>query len=283
MFYGDGGTAKTTLSLDLAFHLVTGTDWLEYPVPRRFNVHVIENEGPRPLLRKKIRRKLAAWPHDAKPDGRLTVQAAPWAKFTFATPEWRAELARTIKDNEIDVLIVGPLTRVGMNSAGTLQEVVAFVGYVNALRGLLDRPLTVILIHHENKGGSVSGAWEGAGDTLFRCEKRGNGYSAIRIQKARWDSTSHDSGLELAWMPGEGFKRRDAADHFPVIFRLLSDDKPRTVKEIKEDVSAGDKAIRDILEERGDCFYLLSESQNVEGGRHKNAKLWRIKPGATGV
>ena len=32
MFYGDGGAGKTTLAIDLAFHLAAGEDWLGIPV-----------------------------------------------------------------------------------------------------------------------------------------------------------------------------------------------------------------------------------------------------------
>ena len=33
------------------------------------------------------------------------------------------------------------------------------------------RPVDFVLIHHENKGGKVSGAWEGAGDTLLHVQR----------------------------------------------------------------------------------------------------------------
>jgi hypothetical protein len=57
MVYGDGGAGKTTLAVDLAFHWAAGDDWLGIPVPRPVSVLLIENEGPRALLRKKLRRK----------------------------------------------------------------------------------------------------------------------------------------------------------------------------------------------------------------------------------
>ena len=59
---------------------------------------------------------------------------APWGKFTFATDQWRAELAGIVRDGEIDVLIAGPLTRIGMDAAGTLQEVAAFLALVADVR-----------------------------------------------------------------------------------------------------------------------------------------------------
>jgi hypothetical protein len=62
MVYGDGGAGKTTLTLDLGFHFAAGApSWLGIRIARAVRVLVIENEGPRPLLRKKVKRKLGAW------------------------------------------------------------------------------------------------------------------------------------------------------------------------------------------------------------------------------
>src|SRR5215218_4014198 len=47
VFYGDGGAGKTTLEVDLIFHLAGADSWLGLPVPRPVKVLVIENEGPR--------------------------------------------------------------------------------------------------------------------------------------------------------------------------------------------------------------------------------------------
>jgi hypothetical protein len=155
MFYGDGGAGKTTLAIDLACHLAAGDDWLEIPVPRAVRVLLIEREGPRPLLRRKARRKLAGWT-GSKLEGRVRVWEAPWASFTFADIAARRELADLIRSGQIDVVIVGPLNRVGMNEAGTLQEVRDFSELINETRRLAERLVAVLLVHHENKGGKVS-------------------------------------------------------------------------------------------------------------------------------
>ena len=54
-----------------------------------------------------------------------------------------------------------------MEELGTLQQVRDFMADVAKFRERSGRRLTVILIHHENKGGAVSGAWEGAGTRSF--------------------------------------------------------------------------------------------------------------------
>jgi AAA domain len=86
--YGDGGSGKTTLMLDRALHLAAGDDWLGLPVARPCNVLMIEAEGPRPLFRRKLRRKRDAWQGSAL-GGRLVGWEDPWGQFTFADPEAR--------------------------------------------------------------------------------------------------------------------------------------------------------------------------------------------------
>jgi hypothetical protein len=208
MIYGDGGAGKTTACVDLGCHLGAGDDWLGITIARPVRVLLIENEGPRPLLRGKLRRKLAEW--EGSPlDDRVRIVEEPWARFTFAEPAWRDKLAATIQDEEFDVVIVGPLTALGMLEAGTMQQTRAFADLLDAVRDASGRPVTFIVVHHENKGGAVSGAWEGVGEGLWHVLKRGHGRTALYFQKARWASEYHGKTLELTWAPGEGFEVED--------------------------------------------------------------------------
>jgi hypothetical protein len=205
MFYGDGGAGKTTLGIDLGFHLAAGDDWLGIRIARTARVLVVENEGPRPLFRAKLRRKRDGWLGSPLAD-RLTLLEKPWAKFTFADAAWREAIATKIREEEVDVAILGPLTRLGMNEAGTLQEVRDFMALVDEVREQTGRHVTIVLVHHENKGGQVSGAWEGAGDTLFHVQAQGHGSVRLHVQKARWSSSWHKQTLQLGWTEeGEGF------------------------------------------------------------------------------
>lgn len=223
MFYGDGGAGKTTLSIDLAFHLAAGDDWLGLPIARPACVLLVENEGPRPLFRAKLRRKLEGW-QGSPLYGRLSVLEKPWAEFSFADPDWREALAAVIWTLPVDVLIVGPVTRAGMNEAGTLQEVRDFMALVDELRKTAGRALTVVLIHHENKGGKVSGAWEGAGDTLCHVQGQGHGRTRLYFQKARWASLYHGTALNLLWTDGEGFlvEEREELDDAAIAESILA-------------------------------------------------------------
>lgn len=160
--------------------------------------------GPRPLFRQKLRRKSEAWQGEPI-DDRLLVLENPWACFTFADENHRAWLAESITRLELDVLFVGPLTRVGMNEHGTLQETRDFSALLADVRARAGRPITFILIHHQAKNGAVSGAWEGAGDTLLHVQGQGHGRTRLVIQKARWASGWHGKSMQLLWADGERF------------------------------------------------------------------------------
>lgn len=208
MLYGDGGAGKTTLAVDLGCHLAAGDPWLGIPVARQTRVLLVENEGPRPLFRAKLRRKREAWA--GSPLGeRILVWEHPWAGFTFEGEHDRQLLAEQIRALELDVVILGPVTRAGMNEAGTLQEVRDFMLLIGEVRRLAGRRVTFVLVHHENKGGQVSGAWEGAGDSLFHVQGQGHGRTRLFVQKARWASSHHATSLQLVWTDGEGFEVED--------------------------------------------------------------------------
>lgn len=209
--YGDGGAGKTTLGLDQAFHLCAGRPWLGLPVPRRCNVLWIENEGPRGKFREKLSAKLHAWDGPTL-GGRLFVLEHPWSMFTFTSEQHRDELVVLIEKHEIDVVFAGPVQRLGVEGGGTPAEVQAFVNLLEQVRAKLDRPLAYELIHHENKSGDVSGAWEGVTDTLAHVQARGNGHTAIVWRKVRWANELHGKTWKLDWRAGEQFELDDTPE-----------------------------------------------------------------------
>jgi hypothetical protein len=205
MLYGDGGAGKTTLSIDLAFHLAAGQNWLGIHVRGPARILIIEDEGPRAFFRKKIAQKLQKWA--GKPlQGRAQIIEEPWAQFTFNDDQHRHQLAHLIDTGETDLVIVGPVVVAGMEAAGTLQDVRQFTSLVDQVRQhTASRTVTFLLIHHENKGGTVSGAWEGAGDTLIHLSAQGHGQTRMFIQKARHAPDYHQKTLQLAWADGESY------------------------------------------------------------------------------
>ena len=97
------------------------------------------------------------------------------------------------------------MQRLGVEGGGTPEQIQAFVGFLELIRSEIARPLAFVLIHHENKAGDVSGAWEGVTDTIVHVQARGNGRTAIVWRKARWASALHGANWNLDWRDGEGF------------------------------------------------------------------------------
>ncbi len=277
MIFGTGGSGKTTLMVDAACHLGAGQAWLEVPVPRPLKVLLIEVEGPRALMRAKLRRKLGAWTGGAI-DGRVLILRSPWAKFTFATEEWRSELARIVDEQHVDIIIAGPLTRIGFEEAGTLQQTRDFMRLIDDVRSRCTQRVAVVLIHHENRAGTVSGAWEGAGDTLLHLREAGPGHTVMHVQKARWASLYHGKNFKLAWAPGESFEIEAERDLLAEISALLEDGDWRTVEEIRSQVGAGAEKVREQIETHADGFVMRTGEDARALGRKHNAQLYQTTP-----
>lgn len=202
MIYGKGGGGKTTLELDMAMHLAQGEDWLGIPVPKPVNVLVLENEGPRGMFRVKLRNKLSHWPHFT---GNIYVSEEPWAEFTFASDVHRDALVNVILTHEIDVIMAGPVLRLGMSGGGTPDDVRLFEQLIQKVRSSIDRAVAVVLVHHENKATTVSGAWEGVPDTLVHVYSYGPGSTRVEWEKVRWGSSLHSQTWKLHWGDGMSF------------------------------------------------------------------------------
>lgn len=208
--YGDGGAGKTTLILDGIVHFAAGLPWLDgLAIPTRpLRVVWVENEGPREEFRRKLARKLSLW-RDRVPPERLSVYDNPWGAFDFRDDEHRAALAAHIAERGIDLAVVGPLSRLGMEGGGTPSEVRAFVGLIEDVQRRAGRLVTFLVLNHENRAGQVSGAWEGAPDLLVHVQAQGNGHTRVYWQKAKWSSALHGTTTVLAWRDGEAFELED--------------------------------------------------------------------------
>jgi len=272
MFYGDGGAGKTTLMLDLALHLAAGDDWLGIRVGRPVRVAIIENEGPRPLFRAKLRRKLRSWAGSPL-NGRLLQLEEPWSKVSLAYPAVRVKLAAKIAEHELDAILLGPVTASGMNEAGTLQQVRDYADLIGEVRIASRRRVTFLLAHHENRGGQVSGAWEGAVDTLFHVQAQGNGQTRLFVQKARWSPEHHKQKMQLAWAAGEGFEVIEGEDRDD---NLVADE---ILAFVREHGGGGWNKVDAAIAGKGDRLRTIRDSL-LEGGRlvnrgsEKRMKLW---------
>jgi hypothetical protein len=204
MAYGDGGAGKTTLCIDLCFALATQAPWLGIvTVDRPLRIAIIENEGPRQEFRKKLERKLTET--GAQLEGRITVLEEPWEEFNFADETHRQAIAARIDADEVDLLVVGPLASVGAIGGGTPAEVEEFKKLLSKVRALCPRKFAVLLVHHENRSGQISGAWERLPDTLMHVTGQGPGRTRVYWQKVRWSSALHETTTHLLWAEGESY------------------------------------------------------------------------------
>lgn len=205
VLYGEGGSGKTTLAIDLAAHLAAGADWLGFSIAAPVSVMLLENEGPRAEYRLKLRRKRDSW-EGADFCTRVAVNDEPWGRVDLRNADHVAELGQAINDHQVDVLIAGPIRRLGLEGGGTPAETVAFMQLLDALRERAGRPLAIVLVHHENKGGDISGAFEAEFDTVVHVKADGRDRTQLVFRKSRWSSRIHRSRFTLAWIPeSEGF------------------------------------------------------------------------------
>jgi hypothetical protein len=252
LVFGSGGAGKSTLVVDLCFALAAGVAWLDAIEPaRKLNVTIIENEGPRPMLREKFRQKLEQT--CAELGGRVRILADPWSRFTFADDTQRRALAWALGDQQTDLLVVGPLSRVGMEGGGTLDDIGKFVRLIADVRDQVAHPFAVLLIHHENRVGQVSGAWEAEPDTVAHVSSQGNGRTRLYWQKVRWSSALHATSTNLVWADGESF---------------TVEEKP----EITDDTMA-DELLEAVRENPGASWSKIRDTQTVRGKAVELAKV----------
>src|SRR5205807_4328900 len=85
--------------------------------------------------------------------------AVAGVQFRHATQ--RDQIVGFVDRERIDLLVAAPLARIGMEGGGTLDEIAAFVALLADVQRRAQQPVTVVLVHHQNRAGQVSGAWEG--------------------------------------------------------------------------------------------------------------------------
>ena len=205
VFYGEGGSGKTTLEIDLSFHLAAGVDWLGFEIAEPVRVMLLENEGPIDEYRLKIRRKLASWEGPSLA-GRLLIHEAPWGRVDLRNAAAADGLAAQLEAHKIDVLLAGPVRRLGLEGGGTPAETVAYMQLLDRVRDAAGRPVAIGNVHHENKGGDISGAFEAEFDTVVHVKADGRDRTQLVFRKSRWSSKIHRARMTLAWVvESEGF------------------------------------------------------------------------------
>jgi hypothetical protein len=273
VIYGDGGAGKTTLTFDLTMHWRAGDNWLGITVARPLNVTIIEDEGPRPLLRAKLERKVNGW-EGSDLVGAASILEEPWAQFTFAYEQHRRQLAEHIRDTETDAVIVGPVVMLGMEGHGTLIEVRAFLKLCDDVRKQSGRRVAFILVHHENRIGTISGAWEGAVDTVLHVKGLGHGKTRLHVQKARHSSELHGQTFTLSWADNESYQVEDKPEltDTDIIEQILA----AVAEHPGTSWGAVDKAVKGVSADRKRAVrdQMLAVDSLVNIGKVNGADTW---------
>jgi AAA domain len=253
LMYGDGGAGKTTLTIDGVAHLGAGVPWLGLEVDRPVRTLLIENEGPRGKFRAKLAEKLASWNGYPPYAANVVVMEDPWTRFNLREEQHRHALAVTISQHEIDLVVMGPLVTLGMVGGGTPDEVSDFERLILTTRQLVARPFGLWVVHHENKAGDVSGAWERVPDALIHVQAQGNGHTKVVMRKARWSDRDHGRTLNLHWVvESRSFvvAEEKTYDVYAEIAQLFSDDdRWRTAKEVKDAIGRNEDRCRKAMKD----------------------------------
>jgi AAA domain len=279
LMYGDGGAGKTTLTIDAVCHLGAGIDWLGFEVAKPRRVTLIENEGPRGKFRQILAEKAAHW-NGAPFVQNVDVLEQPWTRFTLGDEDHRMALAEHVSKTNTDVVVMGPLATLGMIGGGTPDEISAFERLLRLTRAFVQRAFAFWVVHHENKAGDVSGAWERVPDTLAHVQGIGNGHTKLVWRKARWSSANHGRSFELNWTDGRSFELYEVPErnlYEEMLAAFIHADAWRTADEAGKLIGVRRQEARKILAELVRQGSMKYESGPL--GRHPNAHCWRLAEG----
>ena len=192
MVYGDGGAGKTTLAVDLVLPPRRRRRLARHlPIAAPVRVLLVENEGPRPLFRAKLRRKREAW-QGSPLDDRLLVLEEPWAALTRRPGAPPAGARRAIGDHDVDVVDDRPdhprRHERGRHAAGGPRLHAACSPTCARLAG---RAVTFVLVHHENRAARCPAPGKAPGTRSCTSRRKGTAIPVCTSQKARWSSAHH--------------------------------------------------------------------------------------------
>jgi hypothetical protein len=276
-----GGKGKTTWCIEFALHLASGEDYLGLAIPRPLTVLMIENEGPREPFRRKLARKLEAWPHEVA--GEIYIHDQNWGHARLDLPEFVSRLNVFCGEHKVDLIIGDPLDSLGMDGEGAPSETRAMVDRFKAA-GLFSTRAW-FLPHHGRKESvqdaidEASGAWGGRPDAMLALEKRRENQARLVFAKVRWQGRERNPYIldfdpeteTFSFVKEEEGEERDYAVE---IEEFLEGKEPKTSREVADGISASRDKVEETLRAHPDRFDRLTGEAAKAAGRHPNAVLW---------
>lgn len=178
LLYGDPGSMKTWLALNLGLHIAAGKPWLgRFSIPEAQRVLYLDEEMGESEVARRVK-QLALGLNLG--DTELPFHTLSHTGIRF-TPEGIATLAESVSRINPRVIIVDTLRRVLVGSENDQSDVTAF--WRNVIP-LIAGGRTVIILHHMRKTGQAGG-----GDAKYRASGHfdliAGGDSSYAISKSR--------------------------------------------------------------------------------------------------
>lgn len=243
LLYGPGGSGKSFLALDLALCVASGRPW-HGNVTTATRVLYVAAEG-----RRSAGKRTMAWRDvngTREPAGSMMIYGQPVDLFGQVTPGEIEGLSDYVVEQGFGMVIIDTYNRctpgLNENAAVDAGQVVTRIG------SLVQRGVTVVVVHHTPKDGSGprgSGALLWATDWALSVEKAGQAVTVVNArQKDRDDGdelfglvlASHDASGSAALHGSAATQRleKTAEIEMNILRHLSSQDGPRTKTQLRD-------------------------------------------------
>jgi DNA-binding transcriptional ArsR family regulator len=288
--YGDGGTGKTTIIMDLAIAVASDRRLLkQFPINKTGPVLFISTEGS--ILDNRDRVMVRLRSHSLDPS---TVQ------FYFCQDSFDmdndndvAELTAYIEELKPLIVVCDPLDSFIRGDENSAKE-------TKALRRKFDKLInaysfSLIVIHHENKAGGIRGstAWRDWTDTelhITSVEQALSGIGQVKVitltaEKVRNGRdgkvlslvalpASTTGGLEYEFYDGQNAENVVAAWLKQRVYKQLLDDGALLLKDLAEKLNVAQAKVSSTLSQLEQAKLVDQQGSVLKGSR--NLSAWRV-------
>jgi hypothetical protein len=283
----DTGHGKTTLALQLASAVLTGSEALGYTGAAIGPVLVVDLEQGIRSIKRVLR--------DANLETRDDVLylAVPDGLALDSDDQHRDELEAIVETHKPAVLILDPYYKAHRGDANEERAIVDLFRYIDGLRS--EHNFALILPAHPRKDASSNGVRKltlhdvsGSGavvrgaELVIGLERLSHGYARLRILKDRDGDLAVGETWPLIFNRGEGFKLdpKEERTAEELEQRILDDRGDwRTVKEWASELGIREKRAREMLEQLVATGHM--ESLVGPPGRSPKAHCYRTAPEAS--